>query len=587
MAAGGNITNDKELLKLQIQFFKEQRLTEEAKLKVEKEITKRQDKDWGIQQMILKQKNTDVIIEEKKRQQLVLENELELSKAKRMKTTHEKHPISSSDILAVLKDHNTFYNLYVKKQHHGFDINKVLNNNNNNNNYYLNEKTIGFIRNYFNSVLLLKEINEDKIQVLFQGLILNLLNELSDYTVLKYVDTHSISSINATFRPDCCFLYKNVNINCVGGRKCLQDFIICVGEYKKSNRSMTDSVGQIFHYLHLLLDKQNRKKIYGFLINNKQMIFLYVEKGDKPDLYDYYESENLDMFINIPKRLSSVAMSITNKQWRKKYLNEVTWKIFTNFLTMNENFFEYRMLNIDHRDDLLGNKYEIMQKLGSGLTSMVYLLRNNENNSLNDDTELHVLKISKCHGFEENFINEVKITNELKQLNDLDKFNSFFQDILHDSPTGRFLIFNNVLEHIQSLKSDHLSQLVDIIQCLYDSHIIHRDIRPQNLMIDCDRKHLKLIDFGFAIKYETIKKLSIAGTITYASDDLLNCYLKSLLNGKYSTDYHYERMFDLKCTLNLIMSMINERVSVQLNAIEELPPTIDKVMDKLNYDIRY
>ncbi|CAF3922067.1 unnamed protein product, partial [Rotaria sp. Silwood1] len=140
----------------------------------------------------------------------------------------------------------------------------------------------------------------------------------------------------------------------------------------------------------------------------------------------------------------------------------------------------------------------------------------------------------------------------------------------------RFLIFNNALEHIQSLKSDHLSQLVDIIQCLYDSHIIHRDIRPQNLMIDCDRKHLKLIDFGFAIKYEATKKLSIAGTITYASDDLLTYYLKSLLNGKYSTDYHYEQMFDLKCTLKLIISMINERVSVQLNAIEELPPTIDK-----------
>ncbi|CAF1322158.1 unnamed protein product [Rotaria sp. Silwood1] len=199
------------------------------------------------------------------------------------------------------------------------------------------------------------------------------------------------------------FLYKNVNINSDKGRLCLQDFIIYVGEYEKSNRLIIDSIGQLLHYLHILLDKQNRKTIYGFLINNKQMIFFYVEKGDKPYSYDYYQSENLDLFMNYPERLSSVDMSLTNEQWRKKYLNEVTWKIFTNFLTMNENFFEYRMLSIDHRDDLLGNKYEIIQKLGYGLTSMVYVLRNNENNSLNDDIELHVMEISKSRLLAEYF----------------------------------------------------------------------------------------------------------------------------------------------------------------------------------------
>ncbi|CAF4662608.1 unnamed protein product, partial [Rotaria sp. Silwood2] len=92
------------------------------------------------------------------------------------------------------------------------------------------------------------------------------------------------------------------------------------------------------------------------------------------------------------------------------------------------------MLNIDPCDNLLDNKYEIIEKLGDGLTSMVYLLRNDENISLNDDKKLHVIKISKSSLFEEHFLNEITITNELKQLNDVKKFNLFFQDILHYSP---------------------------------------------------------------------------------------------------------------------------------------------------------
>ncbi|CAF1471076.1 unnamed protein product, partial [Rotaria sp. Silwood1] len=143
----------------------------------------------------------------------------------------------------------------------------------------------------------------------------------------------------------------------------------------------------------------------------------------------------------------------------------------------------------------------------------------------------------------------------------------------------RFLIFKNELKHIQSLTLSQLKQLIDIIKFLYDSHIIHRDIRPQNLMLDYGEQHLKLIDFGFAFKYEmfeTKKKLPIAGAVTYASYELLTVYSESISNEQDSACYDYERTFDLKCALNVIIHMINENVQVQVNAIEQLPPSLEK-----------
>ncbi|CAF2065568.1 unnamed protein product [Rotaria magnacalcarata] len=268
---------------------------------------------------------------------------------------------------------------------------------------------------------------------------LNLLNAFNDCTVLKYLDTHKSYCINGKFRPDCCFVYKNININILKEHKCLQDFVVCTGEFKKSNVTSETSIGQILHYLHLLSDIQNRKKMYGFLVSCKQITFYYVEKEYASNSYKYYQSQDLDLFNNYSETSSSADTMITNEEWKKIYLNQVTWKIFTNFLTMNDNFYEYTVLNIDPSIDLLYDRYNIRKKLGNGLTSMVYLLVKNENNSLNDDIKQCVMKISKSSLYTEYFLNEVTITNELKQLNS-DKLNLFFQDILHYPPEGNICL---------------------------------------------------------------------------------------------------------------------------------------------------
>ncbi|CAF3866132.1 unnamed protein product [Rotaria sp. Silwood1] len=190
------------------------------------------------------------------------------------------------------------------------------------------------------------------------------------------------------------------------------------------------SIGQMLHYLHLLLDIQNCKKIYSFSINCKQITFFYVEKESKSNLYNYYKSQDLDMFNNYSETSLPVDMIITKEEWKNKYLNEVIWKIFTIFLTMSDNFYEYATLNINPRDDLFDCRYMIRKKLGIGLTSMVYLLEKKEDNYLIEDSPHYVMKILKENNYSEYFLTEIKITEKLKQFDNSNKFYLFFQDIL-------------------------------------------------------------------------------------------------------------------------------------------------------------
>ncbi|CAF3933050.1 unnamed protein product [Rotaria sp. Silwood1] len=106
---------------------------------------------------------------------------------------------------------------------------------------------------------------------------------------------------------------------------------------------------------------------------------------------------------------------------------------------MSDNFYEYATLNIDPRDDLLDCRYMIRKKLGAGLTSMVYLLEKKEDNYLIEDPSHYIMKILKENNYSEYFLNEINITEKLKQFDNSHKFYLFFQDIL--SPLSSSITF--------------------------------------------------------------------------------------------------------------------------------------------------
>ncbi|CAF3005956.1 unnamed protein product [Rotaria socialis] len=516
-------------------------------------------------------------VEKTRRKRIAEEQETERTKIK-----HTQSLISN---ILPLSSHYDFYIHKVQGNLYDFEIDWISPNDND----YFNGEIKTCIGNYLEKIPSSRILSEAKLQKHVNDLIADLLNALGDSTVLKCQDTPSSKYLATKFCPDCTFIFKNINAE----KDCLEDFVVCLGELKRSNKDMTEKnvVGQLLQYLSLLLTIQARQKIYGFLLNTEYIQFYYVERRPNSSDYNYFKSKSLPIYDHSSKDLpSNDKQKITTDQTSEENIQfcEKTWKIFTKFLIMQTDFYRYETLNIDPKDNEL-NKYEIQKRLGFGLTSKVYFLNNRKKNMRttrqntiqqdNSNTiESGVIKISKDDGYSSEFFNELEITKKLK-VKDIDKFKLFFQEIAYSSPKGNYLIFKNELEKLESFSLSQSEEIFDIIEYLYDSNIIHRDIRPNNLMFDRSSQHVKLIDFGFAITLDIndeSKEVPIAGTITYAGYEFLNFYSKIEHNAVWSRSYRYDKKFDSKCALNIIIYMFNRSVRHKLNEIEELPSTEQK-----------
>lgn len=136
---------------------------------------------------------------------------------------------------------------------------------------------------------------------------------------------------------------------------------------------------------------------------------------------------------------------------------------------------------------------------------------------------------------------------------------------------GKFIIFEEPLTKLESLTSFQSIQLINAVEYLYNCNIIHRDIRPNNLMCKSYPQELKLIDFGFATKFETneiTKKLTIEGAISFGSQKFLKVYSEIPFDLFLNPEYEYERTFDLYCSLNVIIIMTNNKLKTEFYEIK-------------------
>ena len=175
-----------------------------------------------------------------------------------------------------------------------------------------------------------------------------------------------------------------------------------------------------------------------------------------------------------------------------------------------------------NRGDLIDNRYQIIKSIGEGGMANVYLAFDT---ILEREVAVKILRgdLSDDEKFIRRFQREANSASSLRHPNIVEMY-----DVGEDS--GKYFI---VMEYVsgKTLKGLikkrgplNLSESIDImlqltagIACAHDSYIIHRDIKPQNVMILEDGR-VKITDFGIAMalnNHELTQTNSVMGSVHY------------------------------------------------------------------------
>ena len=181
------------------------------------------------------------------------------------------------------------------------------------------------------------------------------------------------------------------------------------------------------------------------------------------------------------------------------------------------------------KGQLIDERYKIIKSIGEGGMANVYLAYDT---ILEREVAVKILRgdLAEDEKFVRRFQREANSASSLKHPNIVEVY-----DVGEDN--GKYFI---VMEYIngKTLKSlikkrgvltveevvDIMLQLTSAVSCAHDSYIIHRDIKPQNVMILEDGR-VKITDFGIAMALnsnELTQTNSVMGSVHYLPPEQAN-----------------------------------------------------------------
>ena len=240
---------------------------------------------------------------------------------------------------------------------------------------------------------------------------------------------------------------------------------------------------------------------------------------------------------------------------------------------------------------LIGGRYEILDKIGTGGMSDVYKAKDQK---LNRFVAVKVLKqeFSENKNFVSKFRVEAQAAAGLMHPNIVNVYDVGEEENIHyivmELVEG-ITLKKYIEKKIKLTTKEAISIAIQVamgIEAAHNNHIIHRDIKPQNIMISKEGK-VKVTDFGIAkaASSNTITS-NVMGSVHYTSPEQARGGFSDAKSDIYSMGITFFEMltgrvpFNGDTTVAIAIKHIQDEMPSPREFIPEIPVSVEKIILK-------
>jgi serine/threonine-protein kinase len=180
------------------------------------------------------------------------------------------------------------------------------------------------------------------------------------------------------------------------------------------------------------------------------------------------------------------------------------------------------IISVSRISELVANQYEKIEELSEGLHTSVWKGRD----VLGFEEGPLVIKISKSETVNPRLLMEAKVLRKLESHPGVPQLVDVARDRDRTVVVTRYVegrLLSDLIGSLDNRNKDRIAyQLLDVAAHLHDHHIVHRDIKPDNIVIGLEGS-LILLDYGIVRRMgEQETSSTIIGTRPYMSPEQVN-----------------------------------------------------------------